>query len=515
MIVVLCSVVILSSIGALLHLVFAVIHRRRALQYAVDRRRERLLTTNLEEQDMWRRLRLRQVVVLLLNKKLVQEGIPVAFRLSSSRKEVHARRNFLRGSPSEIQRVREEASRDLDASMDKEVRRVLSTPLPELLRHGRPPDALQGPDLLQLLLLDREELMLREQALSSHRGNYSSDDEAVQSDGEEDTRGALESSEGPESSSAPPYGSSSSSASFSPPPIPLPNARRRFEKRGARRKPPMLSSLPALELPLPAHPTEPVVNSPGANEEGDLTQFLYVITNPQTARSSLATPQLPPGQQGNRSAFSSMEVSPSTVGTRSIFIQMPQSNERPSTPVITPASSLPAVFFDPIAEAIPTDEAREVRRLLRHTRRQHVTLPSPTRFYGSGAAYAPNAANMKLWREMVKGTREAVSRSIEQDLPVSAQYTSSPIVRYLSPCVFPSTAKFPFREPSVENLDSPSSNKKAGGEGKQRHSNPRRSPRVETDSTSTSPWVAGKASTGSVKLPPDSARGVFSSADNI
>lgn len=137
---------------------------RRVYRRACAQRHRRVLRHREEEQNLWRRQRFRDVVRLLLRKGLVKEGIPIGCQLPGAHPiEVHVRRHFARKNPTEQDALQETVSKELDERMDPEVLQVLRTPLADLLAQGRPPDALEGPDLLQLLLLRREDFLLQQQ----------------------------------------------------------------------------------------------------------------------------------------------------------------------------------------------------------------------------------------------------------------------------------------------------------------------------------------------------------------
>lgn len=157
--------VVIISTGALLFVQYAVQLRQKRMLYAhaSEYRHRRLLRYREIQQNLWRRQRLRDVVRLLLRKGLVEEGIPVACQLPGDQMhEVHVRREFSEQNRTEYDDLQEAIAKEIDNRLDVDVRCVLHTPLPDLLAHGRPPDALDGPDLLQLLLLQREDFLLQQ-----------------------------------------------------------------------------------------------------------------------------------------------------------------------------------------------------------------------------------------------------------------------------------------------------------------------------------------------------------------
>lgn len=126
-------------------------------------RRRLLLERSRREQQQWREQRLHDVVILLLDRGEVSEGISLAFQLPESA-EVPARR------PVRISRntaLSERARRRLHQTMeaaeaeeshryDPDTLKMIRAPLEEILAEGRPADCLPAPDIMQLLLQGKE-----------------------------------------------------------------------------------------------------------------------------------------------------------------------------------------------------------------------------------------------------------------------------------------------------------------------------------------------------------------------
>ncbi|KPI85745.1 hypothetical protein ABL78_5194 [Leptomonas seymouri] len=144
-------------------------HRER------ERRVERARERHRQEQEQWRERRLRDVVLLLIERGEAREGVPLAFQLPN-RPEVPARRTLRsrRGRDTQRQEMEIElANADEDSRLDPEAQEIARKPLSELLANGRPEEAEQGPDVMQLLL-DGQEL---QQHTSSDDSDYILDDE--------------------------------------------------------------------------------------------------------------------------------------------------------------------------------------------------------------------------------------------------------------------------------------------------------------------------------------------------
>lgn len=125
----------------------------------LDRRRGLLREGHVQEQRQWRERRLRQVVLLLIERGEVEEGVPLAFKLPNHA-EVLAKRKLM--NVSDTQRARlEEMAADEDPRLDAAARVITMQTLRELLANGRPADAEPGPDVMQLLL-DGQEVRLHQ-----------------------------------------------------------------------------------------------------------------------------------------------------------------------------------------------------------------------------------------------------------------------------------------------------------------------------------------------------------------
>ncbi|KAG5495906.1 hypothetical protein JIQ42_02783 [Leishmania sp. Namibia] len=123
-----------------------------------ERRVARARRRHQQEQEQWRERRLRDVVLLLIERGEAVEGVSLAFQLPN-RPEVGARRMLRsrRGSGSERQNLEILlANEHEDSRLDEEALRISRRPLAELLANGRPADAEPGPDVMQMLLDGQE-----------------------------------------------------------------------------------------------------------------------------------------------------------------------------------------------------------------------------------------------------------------------------------------------------------------------------------------------------------------------
>ncbi|AIO00755.1 hypothetical protein LPMP_311650 [Leishmania panamensis] len=110
------------------------------------------------EQEQWRERRLRDVVLLLIERGEAQEGVSLAFQLPN-RPEVSARRALRnRRGPSSLRQnlAIELANEQENSRLDPEALMIAHRPLEELLANGRPADADPGPDVMQMLLDGQE-----------------------------------------------------------------------------------------------------------------------------------------------------------------------------------------------------------------------------------------------------------------------------------------------------------------------------------------------------------------------
>lgn len=122
------------------------------------RRVERVRESHQREQDQWRERRLRDVVILLIERGEAQEGVPLAFQIAN-RPEVPARRALRnrRGRTTQRQELEIElANEDENSRLDPQAQEIARKPLTELLANGRPEEAEAGPDVMQLLLDGQE-----------------------------------------------------------------------------------------------------------------------------------------------------------------------------------------------------------------------------------------------------------------------------------------------------------------------------------------------------------------------
>lgn len=133
--------------------------RQRDLEEEMERRRELLRERHMMEQQQWRQRRLRDVVLILIERGEASEGIPLAFQMPNhaevgARRQLRARRN----TDEEQQRLQDQMRAESEAfhGIDDEMRRVMNMPLDQLLADGRPADAEPAPDVMQLLLDGQE-----------------------------------------------------------------------------------------------------------------------------------------------------------------------------------------------------------------------------------------------------------------------------------------------------------------------------------------------------------------------
>ncbi|CAD2213785.1 hypothetical protein AGDE_01211 [Angomonas deanei] len=158
--------------------------RTNDLEMELQRRRETLRERQRAEQQQWRQRRLRDVVLVLVERGEAIEGLSLAFQLPGpGRTEVSARRQ-LRNAKSMS------AITASDALYDEEIRKVLAMPLDKLLENGRPPDCEEAPDIMNLLLQGKEV----EVASSSDSDEYTTETD------EEDDSAPLPNSNGGEHS---------------------------------------------------------------------------------------------------------------------------------------------------------------------------------------------------------------------------------------------------------------------------------------------------------------------------
>ncbi|CAG9579344.1 conserved hypothetical protein [Leishmania major strain Friedlin] len=132
--------------------------RTRSFERERQQRVELVRQRRRQEQEQWRERRLREVVLLLIERGEALEGVSLAFQLPnrpevSARRVLHSRRgvNSVRQNL-EIQLADEQENNRLD----EEARRIARMPLNELLANGRPQNADAGPDVMQMLLDGQE-----------------------------------------------------------------------------------------------------------------------------------------------------------------------------------------------------------------------------------------------------------------------------------------------------------------------------------------------------------------------
>lgn len=132
--------------------------RMQDLESEMERRRQQLNERHQQEQEQWRNRRLRDVVRLLIDRGVAEEGIPLAFQMPNHR-EVCARRELRHARRTERQRLEDELANNESEPpvLDVQGRNVARMSLDELLAEGRPAEAEPGPDVMQLLL-DGQEL---------------------------------------------------------------------------------------------------------------------------------------------------------------------------------------------------------------------------------------------------------------------------------------------------------------------------------------------------------------------
>lgn len=142
-----------------------------------ERRVERVRERHQQEQDQWRERRLRDVVLLLIERGEALEGVSLAFQLPN-RPEVPARRALRnrRGRNTQRQDLEIElANEDENGRLDPEAQEIARKPLAELLASGRPEEAEPGPDVMQLLLDGQE---VQHHTSSDDDSDYLIDEEA-------------------------------------------------------------------------------------------------------------------------------------------------------------------------------------------------------------------------------------------------------------------------------------------------------------------------------------------------
>jgi hypothetical protein len=150
--------------------------RTRDFDRERERRVERVRERHQLEQEQWRERRLRDVVLLLIERGEAVEGVSLAFQLPN-RPEVPARRPLRnrRGRNTQRQDLEIElANEDENSRLDPEAQEIARKPLSELLANGRPEEAEPGPDVMQLLLDGQE---LQQHTTSDDDSDYLLDDE--------------------------------------------------------------------------------------------------------------------------------------------------------------------------------------------------------------------------------------------------------------------------------------------------------------------------------------------------
>lgn len=150
--------------------------RTRDFDRERERRVQRVRESHQREQNQWRERRLRDVVLLLIERGEAQEGVSLAFQLSN-RPEVPARRALRnrRGRNTQRQELEIElANEDENSRLDPEAQEIARKPLAELLANGRPEEAEPGPDVMQLLLDGQE---VQRHSSSDDDSDYLIDDE--------------------------------------------------------------------------------------------------------------------------------------------------------------------------------------------------------------------------------------------------------------------------------------------------------------------------------------------------
>ncbi|KAG5471396.1 hypothetical protein LSCM1_01480 [Leishmania martiniquensis] len=143
-----------------------------------ERRVARARQRQQQEQAQWRERRLRDVVLLLIERGEAVEGVSLAFQLPN-RPEVSARRTLRnrRGSGTERQNLEIQlANEQEDSRLDEEALRISRRPLEELLTNGRPMDADPGPDVMQMLLDGQE---IQRHTTSEDDSDFYTEDDAV------------------------------------------------------------------------------------------------------------------------------------------------------------------------------------------------------------------------------------------------------------------------------------------------------------------------------------------------
>lgn len=154
--------------------------RTRDFDRERERRVQRVRESHQREQEQWRERRLRDVVILLIERGEAQEGVSLAFQLPN-RPEVPARRALRnrRGRTTQRQELEIElANEDENSRLDPEAQEIARKPLADLLANGRPEDAEPGPDVMQLLLDGQE---VQRHSSSDDDSDYFLEDDATAS----------------------------------------------------------------------------------------------------------------------------------------------------------------------------------------------------------------------------------------------------------------------------------------------------------------------------------------------
>eukprot|EP00796_Vickermania_ingenoplastis_P001615 gene1615-985_t len=497
------GVLALFAFAILGYVVYLIYRRRRAVHSALERRRLRLVSEQEEEQEAWRRQRLRQVVVLLLQKGLVEEGIPIGFQLPGGHREVHARRDLSRLHRNRADRLRENLCREMDETLDPRIRSVLQTPLHLLLEGGRPPEAAQGPDVLQLLLLDREDFT-RQQQLASSPSDLSSEESGSDSLEAPPLPPLRSTTAGPRPSQPPTTAEGSGVASPPPPEASAPPPPRRRhhhhedsasedslthflygvttrplpevmeEDYHASRLTRQQTSMSADDVaPLPTSLHSSQVNAQRTSQQENRGPSMTTAIPLSQPHTSLA-PTPPP--QASSSLFSLLRSNhspntnrppphPNALQGSSAENPLPiASGQQQQTTQHTNTPPAPSHLLTDISE-IPDTEAKDIRRILRSRRsKKHPAIPAE-QLYGPGVPYMSNPDNHLLQVQLRREQRQRKKISIEMDLPQEIQSPSSPLMRFLSPIAFPSAAaqKRKSGHPTSSSRASRSPTAQAGG----------------------------------------------------
>lgn len=387
----------LFAIFVLGYVLFLVYRRREAVQQALQRRRDRLVTEQQQEQEAWRRQRLRQVVVLLLDKGIVKEGIPIGFQLPGGHREVHARRDLSRLHRHRSDRNRETLTREMDETLDPHIRTVLQTPLHMLLEAGRPPDALDGPDVLQLLLLDREEFTQQSRFVSS------ADDDSEDSD--------PLFREGGETAQPTPQGSRT--------------------QYSAPDEQEMEDSLTHFLYGVTVRPVTEVMEEDFHGSR--LSRQLTSVSDDVENRSPVLPSSLSTSSPVQTNSSSNQRVQRPTFVT---IQEQPGGGSNAANPAVQQTSSGNVHFLPPIDD-LPEAETKDIKRILRRNRSKKRPVIPAEAIYGPGTTYAKNPDNHFLQAQMLRDMRRRDKISIEMDLPDEINNPTSPITRFLSPLAFP------------------------------------------------------------------------------